>query len=387
MSQTPPADSGTKARYTLLELAETIPDVISLGRGDPDLDTPRPIIDRAMELARRETARLDVRGHRGLREKIASRYRTEKSLDFDPETEILVTNGVQEGLFLTMLALVNPGEKVLIADPRYTSYDQAVAAAGGVMVEVPTGRTQSGHDDFTMDPEDIAARADGAKALVLVNPNNPTSAFVSDERVRATARVAREKGLVVLSDEIYENLVFDGNRVLSVATCEGMRDHTVTLAGFSKTYAMTGFRAGYLLGPPPFIDAATRLKQAITGPSPLFSQLAALAALEQPKDVPAALLRTFEARREIMMQGLDSLGIPYGRPGGGFYIWADISGFGLPAADLCRRLLTEGKVLIFPGSSFGERWSGYARISLLQPEERLKEAVGRMSNWFKSLPA
>jgi aminotransferase len=385
MSQAPPPDGGTKARYTLLELAETIPDVISLGRGDPDLDTPRPIIDRAMELARKEPTALDVRGHRGLRETIASRYRVEKSLDFDPETEILVTNGVQEGLFLTMLALVNPGEKVLIADPRYTSYDQAVAAAGGVMVEVPT--TRSGHDDFTMDPADIAVRADGAKALVLVNPNNPTSAFVSDERVRATAQVAREKGLVVLSDEIYENLVFDGNRVLSVASCEGMRDYTVTLAGFSKTYAMTGFRAGYLLGPKAFIDAATRLKQAITGPSPLFSQLAALAALEQPPDVPAALLGTFEARREIMMQGLDSLGIPYGRPGGGFYIWADISRFGLPAADLCRRLLIEGKVLIFPGSSFGERWSGYARISLLQPEDRLREAVRRMSGWFQSLSA
>ena len=385
MSPTPPSDSGTKARYTLLELAETIPDVVSLGRGDPDLDTPRPIIDRAMELARQLPAKLDVRGHLGLREKIVDRYRTLKSLDFDPKSEILVTNGVQEGLFLTMLALVNPGEKVLIADPRYTSYDQAVAAAGGVMVEVPT--TRSGHDDFTMDPKDIAARAEGAKALVLVNPNNPTAAFVSQERVRATARVARDKGLVVLSDEIYENLVFDGNRVLSVAACEGMRDLTVTLAGFSKTYAMTGFRAGYLLGPKAFIDAATRLKQAITGPSPLFSQLAALAALEQPPDVPAALVKTFEARREIMMHGLDSLGIPYGRPGGGFYIWADISRFGLPAADLCRRLLVEGKVLIFPGSSFGERWSGYARISLLQPENRLREAVRRMSGWFESLSA
>ena len=385
MSPAPSSDRGTKARYTLLELAETIPDVISLGRGDPDLDTPRPIIDRAMELARQLPAKLDVRGHLGLREKIVDRYRTLKSLDFDPKSEILVTNGVQEGLFLTMLALVNPGEKVLIADPRYTSYDQAVAAAGGVMVEVPT--TRSGHDDFTMDPKDIAARAEGAKALVLVNPNNPTAAFVSQERVRATARVARDKGLVVLSDEIYENLVFDGNRVLSVAACEGMRDLTVTLAGFSKTYAMTGFRAGYLLGPKAFIDAATRLKQAITGPSPLFSQLAALAALEQPPDVPAALVKTFEARREIMMHGLDSLGIPYGRPGGGFYIWADISRFGLPAADLCRRLLVEGKVLIFPGSSFGERWSGYARISLLQPENRLREAVRRMSGWFESLSA
>jgi aspartate/methionine/tyrosine aminotransferase len=381
-------DAGVQARYSLIELAETIPGVISLGRGDPDLDTPEPILDRALLRARRERPSRDPRGLKALRDGIARRYRARKSLVIDADSEVLVTNGVQEGLFISMLAIVNPGDRVLIADPRYTSYDQAVNAACGVIVEVPTRPP-----DFTMNPEDIAARAAGASALVLVNPNNPTSAFVPDERVLETARVAKDKNLWVFSDEIYENLVFDGRRVLSVATVDGMRERTITLSGFSKTYAMTGFRVGYLIGPAAFIDAATRLKHAISGPAPHFSQTAALGALELGEvsgdagedAIPRGLLATFDRRRTVMMRGLDALRIPYGYPGGGFYVWADVSRFGLSAAVFCRRLLVEGRVLMFPGSAFGEKWSSWARISLLQPEDKLEEALRRVERWIQTL--
>jgi aspartate/methionine/tyrosine aminotransferase len=173
--------------------------------------------------------------------------------------------------------------------------------------------------------------------------------------------------------------------VQSVAACDGMRDRTVTLSGFSKTYAMTGFRVGYLAGPPAFIEAAARIKAAVSGPCPLFSQHVALAALEGPQEPVVALHAVFEGRRRVMMQGLSAIGIPYSQPGGGFYIWADISKFGLPAPAFCRRLLIDGRVLMFPGSSFGTKWSGYVRISLLQPESQLTEALARIDRFVKSL--
>ncbi len=371
----------TGARYSLMELAETLEDVISLGRGDPDLDTPASIREAALEaLSRGSLAVPPVRGLLRLRMALAERYRRDKGWALDPEREILITNGAQEGLFLSMLALVDPGDPVLVPDPRYSSYDQAVEAAGGEIVEVPTGAGR----DFALDPsalERAAAAHPGAKLLVLVNPSNPTAALTRKEQVREIARVARERDLVVISDEIYESLVFDGEDLLSVASCDGMPERTVTLSGFSKTYAMTGFRVGYLIGPSSFIDAAARLKQSISGPSPLFSQLAAEAAVAEPREASLERHRLFDRRRRLMMRGLDEINIPYGHPGGAFYVWADVSGYGLPAAELCRRLLLEARVLLFPGSSFGERWSDYVRISLLQPEPRIEEALARMRSF------
>jgi aminotransferase len=379
---TSPGEKATRARYSLMELAETIPDVISLGRGDPDLDTPPKIREAALEALSRESVSVPpLRGLDSLRRALAERYRRDKGFDLDPDREILVTNGAQEGLFLSMLALVDPGEPVLVPDPRYTSYDQAIEAAGGEIAEVSTGAGR----DFSLDPSELekaAACHPRAKLLVLVNPSNPTSALTPKERVREVARVARERDLVVISDEIYESLVFDGEELLSVAACEDMRERTVTLSGFSKTYAMTGFRVGYLIGPPSFIDAAARLKDVVSGPSPLFSQLAAEAALSEPREDALERLRLFDGRRRRMMRGLDELGIPYGHPGGGFYVWADISRFDRPAAELCERLLVEARVLLFPGSSFGERWSDYVRISLLQPEPRIEEAISRMRSFL-----
>jgi aminotransferase len=377
-------ESRTQARYSLLDLAATLPDVISLGRGDPDLATPQPILDAALESMRRPAAPAPVRGLPELRQALAERYRREKGLEFDPDREILITNGAQEGLFLSMLTLVDPGDGVLMADPRYSSYDQAVAAAGGRIVEVATGKG----DDFTLDPDaldGLLRRTERAKVLVLVNPSNPTGALTPPARVRRIAEVARAAGLAVVSDEIYENLVFDGARLLSVAACDDMREWTVTLSGFSKTYAMTGFRVGYLLGPPGFVEAATRLKAAVSGPSPLFSQLAASAALAQPPETIEALRLTFERRRDVMTRGLDDLDIPYGHPGGAFFVWADVSRFGLPAEQFCRKLLVDARVLVFPGSSFGERWSGFVRISLLQPEEKLREVLGRIRSFVESI--
>lgn len=368
-------------RFSLMELAATLDGVISLGRGDPDLDTPPHIIEQTMKRMAEPPDSLEVRGLEELRLAVAKRYRDEKNLDFDPETEILVTNGAQEGLFLSVLALLNPGDEILVPDPRYGSYDQAIATAGGEMVPLPTG------DDhhFGLRPQTVA-ETNAGKVLLLVNPSNPTGALTPGDDVREIAKIAVDKDLIVISDEVYEKLTF-GEEVLSVAACEEMRERTVTLSSLSKTYAMTGFRIGYLIGPPPFIEAAERLKANVSGPTALLSQFAGIAALEGPQDVVETYRQIYAGRLRVMREGFDRLGIPYGKPGGGFFLWADVSRFGIGAERFCRELLTNHRVLMFPGTAFGERWSNYVRISLLQPEERIEEAVGRIEAYVRSIGA
>ena len=374
-------ERATQARYNLMQLAAGMSDVIRLGAGDPDLDTPSEIVHEAIRLMNEKKGSLSPSGLSTLREALAEHLERDKSLSFSPDSEILITNGAQEGLFLTMLALVNPGDGVLVQDPRYSSYDQAVEAAGGKVIEVPSGHNQR----FELDPENLRAKVTEGKLLVFVNPNNPTAALNSPDTVREIAAIARDGDLLIVSDEVYDGLVFDEVEVLTVAQCEGMRERTVILSSFSKTYAMTGFRVGYLVGPGHFIEAVTRLKAAISGPCPLFSQYAALAALTGAQEGRKEILRIFAGRRKIMMKGLDSLDVPYGHPGGGFFIWADISRFGLPASEFCRRLLLESKVLMFPGTSFGERWKNYVRISILESEQCLAEAIERIRRFGQKI--
>ena len=374
-------ERATQARYNLMQVAAEMEDVIRLGAGDPDLDTPPEIIHDAIQLMRNQQGALSASGLSTLREALAEHFENNKSLSFNPDSEILITNGAQEGLFLTMLALVNPGDGVLVQDPRYSSYDQAVEAAGGRVIGIPSGHNQR----FELAPENLKAKVGEGKVLVFVNPNNPTAALNSSDTVREIAAICRDANLLVVSDEVYEGLVFDDVEVRTIAQCEGMRDKTVILSSFSKTYAMTGFRVGYLIGPPHFIQAAARLKATISGSCPLFSQYAALAALTGSQKGRNEILQTFTCRRKIMMDGLSSLDIPYGHPGGGFFMWADISRYGLPASEFCRRLLLEAKVLMFPGTSFGERWKNYVRISILENEQRLADAIERIRGFAQKI--
>jgi aminotransferase len=280
-----------------------------------------------------------------------------------------------------MMVLINPGEKVLVPDPRYSSYDQAIEAAGGKIIVVPTGKNRK----FELNADDLWAFSQGAKVLILINPCNPTGAMIPEKEVRRISEVVQAYDLIVISDEIYEGLVYDDVPYLSMIQCQGMGERTITLSSFSKTYAMTGFRAGYLIGPEAFIEAAVRLKQITSGPCPVFSQYAGLAALKEPPETAEEIHRIFSARRKAMMTGLDSLGIPYGHPGGTFYIWADISQFGVAADDFCHRLLSENRVLIFPGTAFGQKWRDYVRISILQTENRIAEGLERLSRFKESL--
>ena len=378
-------EQGTSLRYRMMDLARTRENVISLGRGDPDLDTPGPIIEAGLTLfagmSEDSSEPGPVRGLASLREGIARRYGDEKGVAIDPDTEIAITNGAQEGLFLAMLALVDPGDRIACPDPRYSSYDQAIGVAGGEIVPIPTG----GDRPFELAAEDLREHAAGSKVLVFVNPSNPTGACVGGDGVRDLAQVAADLDLVVLADEIYEDVVFDGRLFLSFLATEGARERSVVLSGFSKAYAMTGFRVGYVIGPPGFIDAVEALKATTSGACPEFSQCAALAALGLEHDTRPDYLAVYAARRQALMDGFSRFGIPHGPHGGGLFMWADVSRFGMDAETFCYRLLDEAGVLMFPGNSFGDRWRNWVRVSLLAPEERIREAMGRIADFVAGL--
>lgn len=369
------ASNGTQLRYALMELAAQQKDTIALGRGDPDLDTPKHIILAAQKaIHRNQTAPTPVAGMPELRSAIAEKLRRENGLSVGAEN-IIVTTGGQEGLFLIMQALLDPGDEVLVPDPRYTSYDEAIETAGGKIVMIPTD-----HDDaFNLPVESVEqAITPKTKALLIVTPSNPTGGIITEERARAIAEIAIKHNLIVISDEIYEKFLYDGWKHFSIGSIPGMETRTITLNGFSKTYAMTGFRVGFVAAPVDFIQAMTKVKTFTTGPAATISQHAGLAALTGPQEPIQEFLRIYTERRQLMMTGLRDMGLDFSDPRGGFFLWTISSSTGINATELSYLMLKEGRVLIFPGTGFGDKWDGYLRITLLQSMDELEEALRRM---------
>jgi len=369
------ASNGTQLRYALMELAAQQKDTIALGRGDPDLATPPHIITAAQDAIRRhQTAPTPVAGMPELRSAIAEKLRRENGLSVNAEN-IIVTTGGQEGLFLIMQALLDPGDEVLVPDPRYTSYDEAIETVGGKIVMISTD-----HDDaFNLPVESVEqAITPKTKALLIVTPSNPTGGIITEERAHAIAEIAIKHNLIVISDEIYEKFLYDGWKHFSIGSIPGMEERTITLNGFSKTYAMTGFRVGFVAAPINFIEAMTKVKTFTTGPAATVSQHAALAALAGPQEPVQEFLRIYTERRHLMMQGLREMGLDFSDPRGGFFLWTISSSTGINATELSYLMLKEGRVLIFPGTGFGDKWDGYLRITLLQSSDELQEALRRM---------
>lgn len=369
------AADGTQLRYALMEMAREMPDVIALGRGDPDLPTPPHIIEAANRAMREQrTGLTPVAGLPELREAAARRFRAENGLEVEKEN-IIVTAGGQEALFLVIQALIDPGDEVLVPDPRYTSYDDAIYRAGGKMVMVPTLR----EDNFNTDPAALeAAITPRTKVILIISPNNPTAGIVTEDRLREIADIAIRHNLIVISDEIYDKCVFAPHQHVSIGSFPGMAERTITLNACSKTYAMTGWRVGFGAGPKDVIDAMTKIKQYTTGPVATVSQWAGLEALTGPQDSVQEYLQIYTERRAALMQGLAAMGFAYGEPRGGLYVWVDSSSTGIHATELSYLLLSEGRVLIFPGTAFGEQWTDYIRVTMLEPVEVLQEALDRM---------
>lgn len=362
--------------FDLQELARSKKDVISMGLGDPDLPTPTHIVDAAKAaIDEGRTGPAPTRGLPELRQAIATKLQRDNGIVADPETEILVTTGGQEALFLLIQALIEPDDEVIVPDPRYTSYDEAINLAGGRMVLVPTDEAHA----FDLDPEEVEKRiTPKSKVLLLISPNNPTAGIISPENVRQLARLAVERNLIVISDEIYEKFIYDGATQISIASLPRMRERTVTLNGVSKTYAMTGWRIGYLAGPPEFIATAAALKDMVNVQAPTVSQWAALAAFNGPQDCVEQMRQTYAERRALLMSALDDMGFTYGTPHGALYIWANTASTGIEATQLSYLFLDKAGVLIFPGTGFGDNWGNYMRMTLLQPKEVLELAVERM---------
>lgn len=369
------AADGTQLRYAMMEMAKQMDGVIALGRGDPDLPTPPHIVAAANRAMRSGlTAPTPVKGMIQLREAIAEHMRAVNDLPVAAENVMLTTGG-QEGLFLAVQALIDPGDEILVPDPRYSSYDDAIRRAGGRMVMVPTNR----EDAFNLEAEAVeAAITPATKALLIVTPSNPTAGIVTEDRLRAIADVAIRHNLIVIVDEIYGKIVFEPWRHFSIGALPGMAERTITLDAFSKAYAMTGWRCGYVAAPADVIEAMARIKAVTTGPVATVSQWAGLAAMTGAQDCVSEYLDIYTERRSVLLAGLDRMGFAYGEPRGGLFVWADSSSTGIHAAELSLLLLQEGRVLIFPGTAFGEKWRDYVRITMLEPIETLREAVERM---------
>ncbi len=366
-------------RTKMLGIAAERDDVIALGRGDPDFHTPRHVVEAAK-------AAIDANQHHytgptglpPLRQAIADNLKADYGFDYTAD-EIVVTAGVQESIMLTMLAVCEPGDEVLITSPRFTTYDTAVHLCGGVPVPVPTYQK----DDFALDVAEIEARiTDRTRVFVLVSPNNPTGAVTPPDVIRQIADLALKHDLLIVADEIYAKLIYPPHEHLSLATLPGMKERTITLNGFSKTYAMTGWRIGYLAAPADFVEKVTETRHTLSINSCTVSQHAALAALTGPEDDMQAMYDAYAERRAYLMEALTKAGLSYGAPGGAFYIYTNISASGMKAKAFCETLLRETGVMVFPGDMFGEPDSDFIRISYLQPLPLIEEAMGRIERFM-----
>lgn len=365
-------------RTKMLGIAAGLKDVIAMGRGDPDFHTPAHIVAAAK-------AALDANQHHytgptglpALRQAIAADLRSGYGLDYTAD-EIVVTAGVQESIMLCMLGLVAPGDEVLITSPRFTTYDTAVHLCGGVPVPVPTFE----RDDFALDVAEIEKRiTPRTRIFVLVTPNNPTGAVTPPEVIRKIADLAIRHDLLIISDEIYARMIYAPNEHLSIATLPGMKDRTITLNGFSKTYAMTGWRVGYLAAPADFVAKVTEPRHTLSINTCTISQHAALAALTGPQEPIEAMLADYKDRRDWLMPALTEAGFTYGHPGGAFYIYVNISHTGMDAPVFCETLLRETGVMVFPGAMFGDDSPHYIRIGYLQPLPVIQEAMRRIADF------
>jgi aminotransferase len=370
------------AFFQLLRLAEGREGVIALGRGEPDIPTPAHIVEAAKRaLDQGHTTYTNPAGLPALRRAIADKLAADNGLDYDPDAEVIVTTGAQEALAVVMQTLLDPGDEVLLASPFYMAYEANIILAGGRAVPVPTRE----EDDFELRAEAVEERiTDRTKLLVVVTPNNPTAAVIHRPTLERLAEVARRRDLTVLSDELYEKVVYDGFEHVSIASLPGMRERTIVVNGFSKAYSMTGFRIGYMAGPADYVRAALEPRHALTISSPTPFQHAALAALTGPQDFLTEMMAEYTIRRQMMRDTFDQLGVTYGLPRGGFYFFANVKGAGLDSFTFCKRAITDHGLLFFPGSMFSEEAEGYARISFLAPREQLGEALERFSELYRS---
>ena len=362
------------------DLLSTIEDVISLGVGEPDYVTPEPIRRAALDsIERGETHYTSNYGLPRLREALAAQLRDLYGVSYDPASEIVVTSGSSEAFDVALRALLDPGDEVLCPDPSYVAYEPAVVMAGGRFTPVPTHAA----GEFRLDAADVAARAgERAKALLFGFPANPTGATMDRAALEAVAAVAAERDLAVVSDELYARLTYEGEHAC-FAAIEGMRERTILIGGFSKAYAMTGWRVGWLAAPEPLAAAAMKVHQYVMMSAPTAAQYAAIAAIEQGESFVAEMLAEYDRRRRLMVDGLHAVGLPAFRPRGAFYAFPDIRATGMSSAVFSERLLAEERVAVVPGSAFGACGEGHVRACYASGYEQIERALERIGRFVQ----
>lgn len=364
------------------DLVSGMRDVISLGVGEPDFDTPWRVREAAIfALEKGATHYTSNFGLLKLRRAIARYVERAFGLSYDPEREILVTVGVSEAMDLATRALINPGDGVLYPEPGYVSYRPLIVFAHGAPEAIET----DGAGGFRLTRERLESRATDATRLLIVNfPNNPTGVALTEPEAREIAAFAVERDLLVLSDEIYAELTY-GRPHVSLAAQPGMRERTVFLHGFSKAWAMTGFRLGYACAPVPLIEAMMKIHQYTMLCAPVLSQEAAIEALTNPEREIAAMREEYDRRRRFVTASFREMGIPCATPEGAFYAFPRVADFGLTSREFSLRLLEEEKVAAVPGTAFGRCGEGYLRCSYATAMDELEEAMRRIARWVRRL--
>jgi len=369
------APSGIRRFFDLVASMEG---VISLGVGEPDFPTPWHIREAAIySVEKGHTMYTSNLGMPELRRELAKYLRKEYKLDYDPDTELLITVGVSEGVDLATRAILDPGGEVIMADPSYVSYSSCVVLAGGKAVMIPTNEK----GNFELNASDIEKKiTDKTKAILIGYPANPTGAVMSREKLEKIAAVARRYGLIIISDEIYSSLVY-GVEHTCAATLPRMKNSTVLLGGFSKAYAMTGWRIGYAAGSKDIIGAMFKIHQYTIMCAPTMGQVAAIEALKSGNDSVAEMVEDYNRRRLFLVKGLNKIGLPCFEPRGAFYAFPSIKATGLSSEEFAEKLLIEEKVAVIPGSAFGECGEGYIRCCYATSLADIEEALKRMGRF------
>ncbi|MBC6936494.1 MAG: aminotransferase class I/II-fold pyridoxal phosphate-dependent enzyme [Chloroflexi bacterium] len=362
------------------DIAATMTDVVTLGIGEPDFVTPERIIDRGIESLRQgQTRYTSNSGTVELRRAISAYIERLHGLHYNPDNQILVTVGVSEGMWLALKAILDPGDEVLVPQPCFVSNPAAVDMAGGVPVVVDT----CAEDDFQVTGAQLeAAISPRTKAILINYPNNPTGAILSRGRLDEIAAVAEKYDLVVISDEIYERLVY-GTQHVSFAALPGMYERTILLSGMSKSFAMTGWRIGYVTASPAIMEAVRKLHQYLIMSAPTTGQVAAVEALQNGDDAVRAMVAEYDARRRLIVDGFNRLGLTCFEPRGAFYAFPSIASAGMADEEFCERLLYEERVAVIPGSAFGRSGTGHIRACYATSRQNIETALERLERFMQ----
>ncbi len=365
------------------DIANTMENVISLGVGEPDFRTPWQVRSagiRSLEVG--DTRYTSNKGLELLREEISNYVDRKYSVTYRPEDEILITVGGSEAIDAAIRAITEPGDEVIIPQPSYVCYEPMVKLAGGVPVIINT----KAENDFKLTKEELSSHiTDKTKALILPYPCNPTGAIMEYDDILELSKVLEGTDIVVISDEIYAELTYGGNRHVSVPYVPGMKERCILINGFSKTFAMTGWRLGYACGPSPLLSMITKIHQFAIMCAPTTSQYAAIEALKNCDSEVARMLDEYDNRRKIIVSGFNKLGLACREPKGAFYAFPSIKSTGLSSEEFCEKLLASKRVAVVPGTAFGESGEGFVRTSYCYSTAHIKEALKRIGEFLKEL--